>query len=113
VSVGGWSFLHFGPATARWAYFVRFYPYGNGETRFIEGREPITTAEAVSRLDATNRDSDNGKTYLPDDHRVHIVFPRPFPRYADGVIRDGQLILQWNTGPGPSDPSVFRFVKWP
>jgi len=113
VSTGGWAVVHLPRTIARWAYFLRFYSNGNGETRFLEAREPITTAEAVRHMEETNRDSDNGKTYLADDNRVHIVFARPFPRDADGVISDGQLILRWNTGPGPQALSAFRFVKCP
>jgi hypothetical protein len=118
VSRGGWPpLLNFGPGRARWAYFLRFYPYGNGETRFMGDAEPITTAEAVRRIDGMGGiDSANGRTSLPDDHRVHIVFPRPFPAYADGVISDGNLILRWSAGHGPEgaeESYVFRFVKWP
>jgi hypothetical protein len=112
VSSGGWPFLLFGPATAPWAYFLRFYP--DGEVRFMEHGEPVTTAAVVGLMEGygyTGRVK--GEAPSRDGDAVHIVFPRPFPVYADGVVHDGQLTLQWNTAPGPKDPCVFRFVKWP
>jgi hypothetical protein len=119
VSTGGWPFLHLPPTTRHKACFLRFYPHGNGETRFMESSEPITTAEAVRQIDGMGGvDSANGKTYLPESHSVEIVFGRPFPVYVDGVIGDqGQLILRWTpwgAGPeGPQESYVFRFIKWP
>jgi hypothetical protein len=113
TSTGGLPFNPF-PARARMAYFLRFYPDGNGGTCYAYAREPITTAQA---LELTDKASDHGKTYLPDDHRVNIVFGGSFPTYADGVIRGGQLILRWTppgAGPeGPEESYVFRFVRSP